>query len=77
MMHERFRWIKYARTDSEFAITIDPDLEKTLKTYFSRKSNYIEEKEQRKLLKSIFEKYNSYFKGKTTQQLQFSNGINH
>ncbi len=67
MMHERYRWLKLVRIDHEYSISTDPELEKMLKNYFSRRSNCLDEREQRKMIKSIFEKYNSYFKGKTTQ----------
>ena len=66
-MHERFRWLKTVRVDHEFAINQDPDLDRMLKNYFSRKSNQIDDKEYKKMKKNILEKYNSYFKGKPNQ----------
>lgn len=53
LMQERHRWLKQIKIDHEYGIKQDPDLDRILKTFFSRSSNNIDEKEQRKLLKSF------------------------
>lgn len=71
LMQERHRWLKHIRVDSELGIKQDPDMDKLLKSFFSRSTNHLEEREQRKILKTFTEKIQSYFKVKTPQaQLQ-------
>jgi hypothetical protein len=67
MMHDRYRWIKATGQEilgfNDFCHGADPDLDRMVRSYLSRKLSS-EDREYRKLLKSIQERYNSYFKGK-------------
>ena len=68
MMHDRYRWVK-ARAEQvkgfgDIGVVDDLELDKQMKTFLSRKLSN-EDKEYRKVLKNIQERYNSYFKGKT------------
>jgi hypothetical protein len=67
MMHDRYRWVK-AKYESVKAFgdvgnVEDVELDKMIKSFLSRKLSN-EDKEYRKILKNIQERYNSYFKGK-------------
>ena len=56
MMHDRYRWIKakgdQTRTFGDLGPIEDQEMDRLIKGYLSRKLSY-EDKEQRKLLKSI------------------------
>lgn len=73
MMHERHRWVKASVEEisgfNDFCHVADPDLDKMVRAFLSRKLS-CEDREYRRLLKSIQERYNSYFKGKLAFQMQ-------
>eukprot|EP00347_Sterkiella_histriomuscorum_P020273 403338433 len=79
MMHERFRWLKHIRVEHEYGMSglanQDSELNQLLKNFISRSTNQVEDREQRKMMKVIMERYNNYFRGKPNQQLQFQNGV--
>ena len=71
LMFERLRWIRAAEAQSnnfnDFCQCSDTELDKMVKCFLSRRLQ-CEDREYRKLLKSILEKYNFHFKGKLGQQ---------
>ena len=73
MMHDRYRWVKskyeQVKAYGDVGNVEDLDLDKLVKSFLSRKLSN-EDKEYRKILKNIQERYNSYFKGSKAFQPQ-------
>jgi hypothetical protein len=60
-MHERHRWTRSGVSDADFGQCPDAELDRMVNLFLSRKLSG-EDREYRKVLKGILEKYNIYFK---------------